>query len=62
MPFGFGKKKDDDKGQTSVETDNSIQPLDNGDHKEIEKIKEMLNPYENVLIVARQSRVLPGGS
>jgi Bacterial PH domain/Short C-terminal domain len=63
MPFGFGKKKDDgDKGEKSVTTYDSIQPLDNDDYKEIDKIKEMLNPYENVLIVACQSRVLPGGS
>jgi hypothetical protein len=62
MPFGFGKKKENDKEQDPLTTDDSIQPLDNDDYKEIEKIKEMLNPYENVLIVARQSRVLPGGS
>ena len=29
---------------------------------EIEKIKNMLNPNEKVLLVARQSRFLPGGS
>ena len=60
MPSGFGMKKENDKG--SVMTDDSIQPLDIYDYKEIGKIKEMLNPYENVLIVARQSRILPGGS
>jgi hypothetical protein len=60
MPFGFGKKNENDKG--SVMRDNSIQPLVTDDYKEIEKIKEMLNPFENVIIVARQSRVLPGGS
>ena len=43
-------------------TSDPIQPLDKNYYKEIDKIKEMLNPYENVLIVARQSRVLPGGS
>src|ERR687892_1372216 len=62
MPFGFGKKKENDREQDSFTTDDSIQPLDDDDYKEIDKIKEMLNPYENVLIVARQSRVLPGGS
>lgn len=63
MPFGFGKKKDDgDKGEKSVTTYDSIQPLDSDDYNEIDKIKEMLNPYENVLIVACQSRALPGGS
>jgi len=52
MPFGFGKN---DGGA-------SIQPLDNDDLNEIKKIREMLNPNEDVLVVARQSRVRPGGS
>jgi len=30
--------------------------------KEISKIRKMLNPDEKVLLVARQSRLLPGGS
>lgn len=58
MPFGLGKKNE----QASRITDNSLLPLNDDDHKDIEKIKEMLSPYENVLLVARQSRVLPGGS
>jgi hypothetical protein len=61
MPLGFGKK-DNDKEQVAAATDDSIQPLDNDDHQEIEKIKEMLNPNEEVIMVARQSRILPGGS
>lgn len=61
MPLGFGKKKDNDEEQVAA-TDDSIQPLDNDDHQEIEKIKEMLNPNEVVILVARQSRILPGGS
>src|ERR687898_2340676 len=52
MPFGFGKN---DGGA-------SIQPLDNDDLNEIKKIREMLNPNEDVLVVARQSRIRPGGS
>jgi Bacterial PH domain/Short C-terminal domain len=52
MPFGFGKNDDGA----------SIQPLDNDDLNEIKKIQEMLNPNEDVLVVARQSRVRPGGS
>lgn len=44
--------------QESKIKDNSIQPFDNDSFEEIEKIKEMLNPYENVLLVARQSRIL----
>ena len=51
MPFGLGKNEDA-----------SIQPLDNDDVNEIKKIQEMLNPNEDVLVVARQSRVRPGGS
>jgi len=62
MPLGFGKKKDNDKERVAAATDDSIQPLDNDDHQEIEKIKEMLNPNEEVVMVARQSRILPGGS
>ncbi|MGA7367949.1 MAG: PH domain-containing protein [Nitrososphaeraceae archaeon] len=61
MPFGFGKK-DDDKEQLAAASNNSIEPLDNNDYQEIEKIREMLNPSEEVIMVARQSRILPGGS
>lgn len=58
MPFGFGKKWNTDK----VVSNDSIEPLDKDDYEEIEKIKEMLNPNEEVIVVARQSRILPGGS
>ncbi|MGI0042811.1 MAG: PH domain-containing protein [Nitrososphaeraceae archaeon] len=51
MSFGFGKNNN-----------LSIESLDNDDLQEIKKICEMLNPYEEVLVVARQSRVRPGGS
>jgi hypothetical protein len=54
MPFGFGKK---DKVKSP-----SIQPLDDDDLQEIKKVREMLNPNEAVLVVARQSRIKPGGS
>ena len=51
MSFGFGK------------TNNlSVESLDNNDLQEVKKICEMLNPHEEVLVVARQSRVRPGGS
>ncbi|HYX55792.1 MAG TPA: PH domain-containing protein [Nitrososphaeraceae archaeon] len=36
--------------------------IDVGDLDEINKITEMLNPDERVLLVARQSRLKPGGS
>jgi hypothetical protein len=54
MPFGFGKKD-------SV-SNPSIQPLDDDDLQEVKKVSEMLNPNEAVLVVARQSRIKPGGS
>jgi hypothetical protein len=62
MPFGFGKKSDNVKEQEVPKDDTSIAPLDGNDLQEIKKIREMLNPDESVLLVARQSRVLPGGS
>lgn len=40
----------------------SIQPLNSDDLNEIRKIRDILNPDENVITVARQSRILPGGS
>ena len=47
-----------DKNQDTFVTD-----ITNEDElNEIEKIKNMLNPTEKVLLVARQSRFLPGGS
>ena len=47
-----------DKNQGTFVTD-----IKNKDElNEIEKIKNMLNPNEKVLLVARQSRFLPGGS
>lgn len=60
MPFGFGKR--DNKEQVAAPIDDSIEPLDDDDYQEIDKIKEMLNPNESVIMVARQSRLLPGGS
>jgi hypothetical protein len=46
MPFGFNGSSKQDKD----------------DLEEINKITEMLNPDERVLLVARQSRLKPGGS
>jgi Bacterial PH domain/Short C-terminal domain len=47
-----------DKHQESFVTDIK----DKDELNEIEKIQNMLNPREKVLLVARQSRFLPGGS
>ena len=55
MPFGFGGSKED---RSPIK-----KPLtDRDDLEEISKIAEMLNPDEKVLLVARQSRIKPGGS
>lgn len=63
MLFGFGKRPGNNKGLVLRTTEKfSIQPLNSDDLEEIKKIRNLLNPDENVIIVARQSRVLPGGS
>lgn len=55
MPFGFGKNGDNHDVAATIE------PLDNDNLQEIEKIHEMLNPNEALLIVVRQSRVIRDG-
>jgi hypothetical protein len=55
MPFGFGGSKDDPSSIKKPFTNND-------DLDDISKISEMLNPDERVLLVARQSRIKPGGS
>jgi hypothetical protein len=59
MPFGFGDSKEYEmKGTKRIK-----KPLlDGGDLEEINKISEMLNPDEKLLLVARQSKIKPGGS
>jgi hypothetical protein len=56
MPFGFGsgKKKNASLFTTKIK--------DRDELAEITKIAEMLNPDEQVLLVAKQSRIKPGGS
>ena len=56
MPFGFGNSK---KKNTNVFT---TKIKDKEELSEISKIAEMLNPDEQVLLVAKQSRIKPGGS
>jgi Bacterial PH domain/Short C-terminal domain len=53
-PFGFGKKEQPQSFTTSI--------TDKEDLEEIKEIAEMLNPNEEVFVVARQSRLKPGGS
>jgi hypothetical protein len=57
MPFGLGG----DRKEKEILPSNT-HLTDGDDLNEIEKIKEMLNPNERVLLVARQSRIKPGGS
>lgn len=57
MPFGIGGKREEEDKVHS----NPYIP-DGDDLEEINKIREMLNADENVLLVARQSRIRPGGS
>ncbi len=54
MPSASGANKEDSPIKKPV--------TDRDDLEEISKIAEMLNPDEKVLLVARQSRVKPGGS
>jgi hypothetical protein len=59
MPFGFGSgnRKEEQK-----EYPLNTRLTDGDDLEEINKTTEMLNPDEKVLLVARQSRIRPGGS
>jgi hypothetical protein len=52
-PFGFGRKE---------EPHYTTDITDKEDLEEIKEISDMLNPNEEVLVVARQSRLKPGGS
>ena len=53
-PFGFGRKGEPQSFTTDI--------TDKEDLEEIKEIAEMLNPNEEVFVVARQSRLKPGGS
>jgi hypothetical protein len=55
MPFGFRKKGKEEKQRIITNI------TDKEDLDEIKKIAEMLNPNEEVFVVARQSRLKPGG-
>ncbi|MGH9975922.1 MAG: PH domain-containing protein [Nitrososphaeraceae archaeon] len=61
--FGLRKRLDTSR-DLAIRTSEkfSIQPLSSDDMGEIRRIQNLLNPDENVIIVARQSRILPGGS
>ncbi|MDR4511430.1 MAG: PH domain-containing protein [Nitrososphaeraceae archaeon] len=59
MVFGFDEVKEGKDGNSHY-LNKKI--LDKDDLDEINKISEMLNQDEKVLIVARQSKLKPGGS
>jgi Bacterial PH domain/Short C-terminal domain len=54
MPFGSKEKNEKLPSNNHLRDSNHLE--------EISKITEMLNPDEKVLLVARQSRIKPGGS
>src|ERR671937_264053 len=58
MPFDFGKKWEEQQHRSPFITNITNQE----DIDEIKKISHMLNPNEEVFVVARQSRLKPGGS
>ena len=59
MPLDFGDSKED-KEKENEDSKKSL--LDEGDLEDVGKIADMLNPDEKVLLVARQSKIKPGGS
>jgi hypothetical protein len=62
MPFGFGGSKKEEEDKENAHSIKKPLPYGRDDLQEINKITEMLNPEEKVLLVARQSRIRPGGS
>jgi Bacterial PH domain/Short C-terminal domain len=58
-PLDFGRK-DEERVPSNLTADAAI--TDKDDLEEIEKVHHMLNPNEEVFVVARQSRLKPGGS
>jgi hypothetical protein len=59
MPLDFGDSKED-KEKENEDSKKSL--IDEGDLEDVDKIADMLNPNEKVLLVARQSKIKPGGS
>ena len=60
MPSGFGDIEKEENKEYSQHSKKKV--LVTADLKEVNKIIEMLNPDEKVLLVARQSKIKPGGS
>ena len=62
MPFGFRKKWEEGEEQGQRRRAIATNVTDKEDLEEINKISNMLNANEEVFVVARQSRLKPGGS
>jgi Bacterial PH domain len=60
MPFGFGSSKEEEDKKYSQYIKKPV--TNRNDLDEVNKINEMLNPDEKVLLVATQSKIKPGGS
>ena len=59
MHLDFGDSKEDKKKENE---DSKKSLLDEGDLDDVNKIADILNPDEKILLVARQSKIKPGGS
>jgi hypothetical protein len=56
------ERKDEQQLPSNLTTGSAITDKDRDDLEEIKKIRHMLNPIEEVFVVARQSRLKPGDS
>src|SRR5919197_4321854 len=61
-PFGFGKKWSGEGGGEEDQQPIITDVADKDDLEEVKKIRHMLNANEEVFVIARQSRLRPGGS
>ncbi|MGE3859500.1 MAG: PH domain-containing protein, partial [Nitrososphaeraceae archaeon] len=59
MPFDFDDRKTDEDKEAN-HSNHSLQ--DGNDLEDVDKISDILNPDEKVLLVAKQSKIKPGGS
>jgi hypothetical protein len=59
-PQGFGRKDEEQQLPPNLTTDTAI--TDKDDLEGINKISHMLNPNEEVFVIARQSRLKPWGT
>jgi Bacterial PH domain/Short C-terminal domain len=62
MPFGYRKKGEEEEEEQGRRRPIATNVTDKEDLEEINKISNMLNANEEIFVVARQSRLKPGGS